>query len=29
VPAAFVYCGVILAIAIPASLRRYRVRTSD
>jgi ABC-2 type transport system permease protein len=27
--AAFVYCGVILAIAIPASLRRYRARTSD
>ena len=29
VPAAFLYCAVILAIAIPASLRRYRARTSD
>ena len=27
--AAFIYCGVILAIAVPASLRRYRARTSD
>jgi len=26
---AFFYCGVILAIAVPASLRRYRARTSD
>ena len=29
VPAAFVYCLVILAIAVPASLRQYRARTSD
>ena len=29
VVAAFVYCAVILAIAVPASLRRYRARTSD
>jgi ABC-type multidrug transport system permease subunit len=27
--AAFLYCGLILAIAVPASLRRYRARTSD
>jgi len=26
---AFVYCGILLAIAIPASLRRFRARTSD
>ena len=26
---AFLYCGVVLAIAVTASLRRYRVRTSD
>jgi ABC-2 type transport system permease protein len=26
---AFLYCGVVLAIAVPASLRRYRARTSD
>jgi ABC transporter DrrB family efflux protein len=29
VPAAFLYCFVLLAIAVPASLRRYKVRTSD
>jgi ABC-2 type transport system permease protein len=29
VPAAFGYCFLMLAIAIPASLRRYRARTSD
>ena len=27
--AAFLYCVVLLAIAVPASLRRYRARTSD
>jgi ABC-2 type transport system permease protein len=27
--AAFLYCGVLLAIAIPMSLRRYRARTTD
>jgi ABC-2 type transport system permease protein len=27
--AAFLYCILILAIAVPASLRRYRARTSD
>jgi ABC-2 type transport system permease protein len=29
VPAAFLYCGLILLIAVPASIRRYRARTSD
>jgi ABC-2 type transport system permease protein len=29
VPAAFLYCIAILAVAVPASLRRYRARTSD
>jgi ABC transporter DrrB family efflux protein len=29
VPAAFLYCIVILVITVPASLRRYRARTSD
>ncbi len=29
VPAAFMYCGLILLIAVPASIRRYRARTSD
>jgi ABC-2 type transport system permease protein len=29
VPAAFMYCALILAIAVPASIRRYRARTSD
>jgi ABC-2 type transport system permease protein len=29
VPAAFLYCAVILALAVPAALRRYRARTSD
>jgi ABC-2 type transport system permease protein len=27
--AAFLYCALILVIAVPASLRRYRARTSD
>jgi ABC-2 type transport system permease protein len=27
--AAFLYCILILAVAVPASLRRYRARTSD
>jgi ABC transporter DrrB family efflux protein len=29
VPAAFMYCALILVIAVPASIRRYRARTSD
>ena len=29
VGAAFLYCIVLLAVAVPASLRRYRVRTND
>jgi ABC transporter DrrB family efflux protein len=29
VVAAFLYCGVLLAMAVPASMRRYRARTSD
>ncbi len=29
VPAAFLYCIVLLAVAVPASLRRFRSRTSD
>ena len=29
VPAAFLYCIVLLALAVPASLRAYRRRTSD
>jgi ABC transporter DrrB family efflux protein len=29
IPAAFAYCLLLLALAVPASLRRYRVRTSD
>jgi ABC transporter DrrB family efflux protein len=29
VPAAFLYCIVILALTVPVSLRRYRARTSD
>ncbi len=29
VPAAFLYCIAILALTVPASLRRYRARTSD
>ncbi|MGZ4784340.1 MAG: ABC transporter permease [Acidimicrobiales bacterium] len=29
VPAAFAYCLVLLAITVPASLRRYKARTSD
>jgi len=29
IPAAFLYCALILAVAVPASLRRYRARTSD
>jgi hypothetical protein len=27
IPAAFFYCALILAIAVPGALRRYRVRT--
>jgi ABC-2 type transport system permease protein len=27
--AAFIYCAVLLAIVVPASLRRYRARTTD
>jgi ABC-type multidrug transport system permease subunit len=26
---AFVYCGILLAIAVPMCLRRYRARTID
>ena len=29
VPAAFGYCAVLLAVFVPASVRRYRARTSD
>ena len=29
VPAACIYCLVVLAIAVPGALRRYRARTSD
>jgi ABC-2 type transport system permease protein len=29
VEAAFLYCLLLLAIAVPMSLRRYRARTSD
>ena len=29
VAAAFLYCGVLLAFAIPASLRRFKARTTD
>jgi len=29
VPWAFIYCAVILAIAVPATIRRYKARTSD
>jgi ABC-2 type transport system permease protein len=29
VVSAFAYCAVLLAFAVPAALRRYRVRTSD
>jgi ABC-2 type transport system permease protein len=29
VPSAFAYCILILAIAVPASIRHYRARTSD
>jgi ABC transporter DrrB family efflux protein len=29
VVAAFLYCAAMLAVAVPASLRRYRARTSD
>jgi ABC transporter DrrB family efflux protein len=29
IPAAFIYCAVILAITVPATFRRYRARTSD
>jgi ABC-2 type transport system permease protein len=29
VAAAFIYCVLILAVMVPASLHRYKVRTSD
>jgi ABC-type multidrug transport system permease subunit len=29
VPAAILYCAVVLAIAVPGALHRYRARTSD
>jgi len=29
VPAAILYCAVVLVIAVPGALRRYRARTSD
>jgi len=29
IPWAFLYCAVALAIAVPASIRRYKARTSD
>jgi ABC-2 type transport system permease protein len=29
VPAAFLACAVVLAVTVPASLRRYRARTTD
>jgi ABC-2 type transport system permease protein len=29
VPAAFAYCAILLAVAVPMALRRYRARTSD
>jgi ABC transporter DrrB family efflux protein len=29
VPWAFIYCAVILAITVPATIRRYKARTSD
>jgi ABC-2 type transport system permease protein len=29
VPAAFLYCLIVLAFAVPGALRRYRARTSD
>jgi ABC-2 type transport system permease protein len=29
VPAVFLYCLAVLAIAVPASLRRYRAHTTD
>jgi len=29
VPWAFLYCAIILGIAVPATIRRYRARTSD
>ncbi|HVN50060.1 MAG TPA: ABC transporter permease [Acidimicrobiales bacterium] len=29
VPWAFIYCAVILAVTVPATIRRYRARTSD
>jgi ABC transporter DrrB family efflux protein len=29
VPAAFLYCAIILVIAVPAALRHYRIRTTD
>ena len=29
VPAAWMYCLLLLAVALPLALRRYRMRTSD
>ncbi len=29
VPASFIYCALILAIAVPFALRRYRTKTTD
>lgn len=29
VPSSFAYCGILLAVAVPMALRRYRARTSD
>ncbi len=29
IPAAFMYCALLLLVFVPASLRRYRTRTSD
>jgi len=29
VPAAFAYCAVLLAVVVPLTIRRYRVRTTD
>jgi ABC-2 type transport system permease protein len=29
VPAAWIYCAILLAVAVPSALRRYRMRTTD
>jgi len=29
VPAAFLYCFVLLAVAVPLAFHRYRLRTTD